>query len=198
MFSIFKKKPAPEQQGVLVVVFGEDPIFESIVTQDRAILEPLTNKLVLARVSTESRFTLALKSARPEVLYLIGVFNDYGALEGSDKRLLPVARVMSLVQQLGIKLFITAAENDFQTLASGLKDVSSCQVMVVNGRNRHYPEFLQGLLERMGGGENFPQAYAALAPQNEEAQKGRPLPGTIAICPDENGRKLILWSNPQP
>lgn len=105
---------------------------------------------------------------------------------------------MMRAEQMGVKLFIIATENNFEFIKDEIIASHTLNFMVITNRNRHFPSFLKRLLEGMAVSYNFALAYVTVAPQNQIAQRGLDLPGSIAVCPSKSGNGLVLWTEPQP
>lgn len=198
-FSFFKKKREviPRGSGVLILIFGESTDIYREGEEDRNTFIQFSINTKLVFCQTVKQVRDAIRCNKPEIFYLISKFDLNGRLTDSEGNLLSVSEVMKLSESSGVRVFFSASENKFESIKDEIIESDVMDFMTVLQRNKHYSTFLKGLIGEMMKGRNFAMSYVNLAPQHEMAQRGLPLPGTIAICPVKNGERIVLWTNAQ-
>jgi len=187
----------PKGFGVLMLACGDNVEILGIYEHDAKLLSNRATEFWSHIALTSIEVIEYLEKYRPQVLYLVARFDTVGTLCGVSGASVRLGYIMKRAEQMGVRLFIIAVENDLEHLRNNIINSDSMNIMFITKRNRHYDVFMKALIERMSISHKFASAYVDLAPQHGTAQVGRPLPGSLAICPAETGKGIVLWSEPQ-
>jgi hypothetical protein len=140
----------------------------------------------------------AISHVKPGIVHLLATLDEHGHLTDSFGEMIGLRDLMIHSEECGTRLFVIAAENDFQRMQDQIHQSKVMDFLTITRRNRHFPTFLQGLMSGMSRGQSFALAYITLAPQHISPQRGLPLPGSIAVCPAKKRKGIVLWTEPQP
>jgi hypothetical protein len=191
--------PPPPFTGsdVLVVSFGDAQPRSAELDEDVAVYREAGIEAAPNRTHTASELRQLVAARGAKVVHLVAAFDARGFLVDAGGGEVSLRELMTAAEQGGARLFICATGNVFEEIKDQVPEVKTMCVLTLLQRNRHHAAFLRGLLNGLARDPNFAMAYVKLAPQAESAQRGRPLPGTIAICPGRQGGTLVLWTEPQ-
>jgi len=184
--------------GVLPLLFGAAPDLESQLDEDVATYREAGVEVIPSKASSVAELRELIASRNPQVLHLLASFTGRGSLVDASGGELYLRELLSLSEESGVRLFIIASQNDFEHVKTQAAKSKVMNFLTIVHRNRHFASFLRGIIAGLAKNQNFALAYVELAPQHESVQRGRPLPGSIAICPGKRGEKLFLWSEAQP
>lgn len=197
MWSFNQKGKTKRTGGVLILTFGSDPNLLQEGETDDSIYIKYSKRIQTVNCHTVFQIVDVIKLCKPEVLHLLAEFNHAGALVDSEGDILNLSDIMKLSESCGTQLIFLASENDFENIDNKIIDSKTLTIMTILQRNKHYPVFLEKLLEGIANTKSFAMAYVGIAPQHEFVQKGLPLPGSIAVCPAKEGKRIVLWTNAQ-
>ncbi|MHC4569882.1 MAG: hypothetical protein ACYTE3_29510 [Planctomycetota bacterium] len=198
---IFRKKKEdlpPEGSGILAVLFGDGAELDSQFEEDVSIYRATGQTVPSYKVSSVAEIRNLLSSRKPALFHLHAVFTEHGSLVDSSNNELALEELMKLAEASGVRLFIVGNENKFDYITDHIYKSPIMNFLTILTRNRHFPAFLNGIIDGLSKDPNFALAYVNLAPQDESAQEGLPLPASIAICPHRKYGTIVLWSNAQP
>lgn len=193
-----KKEVNSSGNGILIIVFGDNPEMLKEAEEDKDIfIQYSESPPKLVQCKTISQLSDTITNYRPELLHLLAKFNGNGRLIDYDGKSIGFGEIMKLSETSGVHFLISASENNFELIGNEIIDSKNIDLMTIVQRNRHYSSFLSGLVKEISNTRSFAMAYVKLAPQHESVQKGLPLPGSIAICPTKDGKRIVLWTNAQ-
>lgn len=183
--------------GVLVVVVGADKELMRCFDEDVALIAKHAAGVCQATVQNVLELLQVIEQMQPEVIHLLAKFESTGQIKDASGGALRLNHLMIRAEQMGVHLLVLATETNFAYVKEEIAQCTEMSFMVVTHRNRHFSTFMEALTDGMDKTRSFASAYVALAPQHQPAQRGLPLPGSIAVCPTNNGKGLVLWTEPQ-
>lgn len=184
--------------GVLVIACGNKSKLEETYASDVQLISKWADKFWSYIISNTSDLIQNIEKHKPQVLYLLSYFDSSASICDTSDEAVQLGYLMQRSEQMGVRLLIIGTENNPDNLKGGIVHSNSTSLMIITERNRHFSNFMESLITKMAQNHHFASAFVDLAPQHHSAQIGRPLPGSIAICPNVAGKGLVLWSEPQP
>jgi len=204
ILDLFRKKAESENNlppagfGLLPLLFGDSPDVVTEFDEDVSTYREIGVEIIPRRASSVQEIKQIISSEKPEVLHLLAFFTERGSLVDTSGDEVSLRELMTLSEDSGVRLFIIASQNEFNSIRDHIAKTRVMNFMTVTNRNRHFAPFLQGIIAGLSKSPNFALAYVNLAPQHERAQEGLPLPGSIAMCPHKKYGHIVLWSEAQP
>jgi hypothetical protein len=203
ILDIFRKKSVdttdlpPAGFGVLPLLFGEDFDLTSQLDEDVSVYREAGLEIVPYKATAIEEVKNLIAEHKPQILHLLATFSNRGSLVDSSGGELSLGEMMTLSEEVGVRLFIIASQNKFDDIKGQITKAKIMNFLTIIDRNRHFTKFLKGIMTGLSKDPNFAMAYVKLAPQYSRGQQGLPLPGSIAICPAKKGKDLVLWSEAQ-
>lgn len=196
--SLRNHKVMSEKNSVLVIAIGDDQASLEALDNDSKLIAKYSQEIISKKAECVLDLLQTIEQYKPKVLHLLTKFDSEGAIRDNSGVSLRLSHLMMRAEQMGVQLLVIAVENNFNYIKNEIITSHSLNFMVITDRNRHFPTFFQRLIEGMAKSYNFALAYVDIAPQNQMAQCGLELPGSIAVCPSKTGKGLVLWTEPQP
>jgi hypothetical protein len=205
-------RSAPPNVGALLVLFGADEL-QPLLAEDVAISEGVDVFTISYEARTIADITARIALQKPAIVHLLATFGSEGSLTDETGVELELRELMQAAEENGVGLFVIGCENRSETLVEHAHCGETMCLLAITERNRHYPSFMRsiligldraptlmrGVLISLANASRFALAYEALARQGPDwVQEGRPLPGSIALCPNRKGGSILMRSLAQP
>jgi hypothetical protein len=188
----------PAGSGLLPILLCGNTELDAQYEEDLSMYRETGLVVSSYKTSSVQEMIALLTSKRPELFHLLATFTDRGSLIDALGQELFLNDLMRQAEESGVRLFILASQNNFDHIQAKIHTSRIMNFLTILSRNRHFSTFLKGIVAGLSHDPNFAVAYVKLAPQFEEAQRGLPLPGSIAICPTKKKGGIVLWSEAQP
>lgn len=203
---------SPPNVGALLVHFGADEL-QPLLAEDVAIYEGVDVFTISYEARTIADISARIALQKPAIVHLLATLSSEGSLTDETGDELGLHELMQAAEENGVGLFVIGSENRSGTLVEHAYGGEIMCLLAITERNRHYPGFMRsiligldraptlvrGVLIGLANASRFALAYEALARQGpDRVQEGRPLPGSIALCPNRKGGSILMRSVAQP
>jgi hypothetical protein len=184
-------------RGVLPILVGASTSLISRFDEDVSIYREAGLEIEPEVVTSVHNIKELINIRRPEVVHLVAQASTRGSLVDSTGAEVSVRELVVAAENSGASLFVIAGGVHKSFARDHLEKPRTISVLVIIERNHHFATFLRGLIAELAVEPKFALAFVKLAPQHEPSQRGRPLPGAIALCPAKP-KLIVLWSEAQP
>jgi len=193
------KVPLPEPgRGIMTLLLSENEEQIGEWEADNKIYKELNADVETIKANTVDELINNISTKKPAIVHLVTKVTSEGQLTDKAANKLSLQKLMTTAEQSGTQLLIFASETKPDLLSGKIpKDLRSLNYMIIIERNKHYPTFLKGIMTQLPT-KSFAMAYVELAPQHESAQQGKPLPASLAVCPRQDAKSIVLWTEAQP
>lgn len=202
----------PPNVGALLVLFGADEL-QPLLAEDVAIYEGVDVFTISYEARTIADITARIALQRPAIVHLLATLSSEGSLTDETGAELELRELVQAAEENGVGLFVIGSENRSETLIEHAYGGEIMCFLAITERNRHYqsfmrsiligldraPTLMRGILTSLAHASRFALSYEALARQGPDwVQEGRPLPESIALCPNRKGGSILMRSLAQP
>ncbi|MBI3097683.1 MAG: SseB family protein [Planctomycetes bacterium] len=163
---------------VLVIARGKTPEVLEAHAEDAALYEGFYPGAERRVVADGEELRSVIRAGRHDIVHLLGDFKEDGSLRVGPGTRIPLADLLALCEDAGVKLLWLANVQWFDR-GDELPRDSAMHLIITHSRNEYFSSFLRSVLERMSQGVPLPKALTETAPE----ASGRPpkgFPGILA------------------